>query len=300
MNGVAATPPGVSTTPGRQLCSVPSTALIAASGRQHRDRRRSTGRTRTPSHSYGGTACRNGNEPVPVQRPAEPVHRTFVGTHGHSRRGRARAHVADAACLAGAARPAVRQPRRGGNTVTLFPTIGIRDGAQGGRPTRRSASTTRRRTSRSAATRTCSRDRSSRLPLRLRALVRREPLQGADETRPWWNTSTKTCPDAGAVVLLRRSGPGFGANSCNNPWRCVLTAPGTPTGQIGDDIAVATDNCDNINNNLVPDRSTATRRQLRRQARRARGLAARSGGDSEGDPSRASTCSSSRTRRARA
>ena len=29
----------------------------------------------------------------------------------------------------------------------------------------------------------------------------------------------------------------------------MLTAPGMSTGQVGDDIAVATDNCDNINNN---------------------------------------------------
>ena len=32
----------------------------------------------------------------------------------------------------------------------------------------------------------------------------------------------------------------------------MLTAPGMSTGQVGDDIAVATDNCNNINRQLVP------------------------------------------------
>jgi hypothetical protein len=41
----------------------------------------------------------------------------------------------------------------------------------------------------------------------------------------------------------------MGKNSSGNYWQCVLTAPGLSNGQIGDDIAVATDNCDNINNN---------------------------------------------------
>ena len=43
--------------------------------------------------------------------------------------------------------------------------------------------------------------------------------------------------------------PGFGKNGPGNGWQCVLTAPGMSTGQVGDDIAVATENCDNINNN---------------------------------------------------
>jgi hypothetical protein len=38
-------------------------------------------------------------------------------------------------------------------------------------------------------------------------------------------------------------------NSKLNPWRCVPTAPGLSTGQIGDDMAVATENCSNIQSN---------------------------------------------------
>ncbi len=93
------------------------------------------------------------------------------------------------------------------------------------------------------------------LPLRLRALVRGEPLQRRrrsarpNNTASWWNTSTRTCPRDGQWFSYGDQGAGFGVNSSNNPWRCVLTAPGLSTGQVGDDIAVATDNCDNINTN---------------------------------------------------
>ena len=66
---------------------------------------------------------------------------------------------------------------------------------------------------------------------------------------PWWDTATKLCPDDGQWFSYNDLGQGFGVNSTTNPWRCVLTAPGMSTGQVGDDIAVATGNCDSINNN---------------------------------------------------
>ena len=65
----------------------------------------------------------------------------------------------------------------------------------------------------------------------------------------WWNTTTKQCPDGGQWFSYNTMPAPFGKNSSTNPWRCVLTAPGMSTGQVGDDIAVATDNCSNINNN---------------------------------------------------
>ena len=66
---------------------------------------------------------------------------------------------------------------------------------------------------------------------------------------PWWDTANKLCPDDGQWFSYNDLGQGFGVNSTTNPWRCVLTAPGMSTGQVGDDIAVATGNCDSINNN---------------------------------------------------
>ena len=68
----------------------------------------------------------------------------------------------------------------------------------------------------------------------------------------------------------------MGTNSSGNYWQCVLTAPGMSTGQIGDDIAVATENCDNINNNSCQ----TVRLQLRRELRRRRDGWLEQGGDS--------------------
>jgi hypothetical protein len=72
------------------------------------------------------------------------------------------------------------------------------------------------------------------------------PNPTGTNTASWWNPA---CPSDGQWFGYGDQGAGFGVNSSNNPWRCVLTAPGLSTGQIGDDIAVATDNCDNINTN---------------------------------------------------
>jgi hypothetical protein len=75
-----------------------------------------------------------------------------------------------------------------------------------------------------------------------------KPWYGANKwTSPWWIGSPKHCPD-GSQWFGNGSMP-MGTNSSGNYWQCVLTAPGMSTGQVGDDIAVATDNCDNINNN---------------------------------------------------
>jgi hypothetical protein len=62
---------------------------------------------------------------------------------------------------------------------------------------------------------------------------------------PWWVSNQ--CPDWNQWFSY---GPTpLGTNSSGNYWQCVLTAPGLSDGQVGDDIAVATDNCNNINNN---------------------------------------------------
>jgi hypothetical protein len=69
---------------------------------------------------------------------------------------------------------------------------------------------------------------------------------------PWWidgSGGDKTCPDPGKWYSYADKGFGFGVNSANNPWECVLTAPGVKTGQVGDDIAIATKNCNDDKNN---------------------------------------------------
>jgi hypothetical protein len=74
------------------------------------------------------------------------------------------------------------------------------------------------------------------------------PWYGANKwASPWWIGSPKHCPDPGQ--WFGSGSMPMGTNSSGNFWQCVLTAPGMSTGQVGDDIAVATDNCDTINNN---------------------------------------------------
>ncbi len=55
---------------------------------------------------------------------------------------------------------------------------------------------------------------------------------------PWWNATTRQCPDGGQWFSNNTMPAPYGKNSAANPWRCVLTAPGMSTGQVGDDIAV--------------------------------------------------------------
>jgi hypothetical protein len=66
---------------------------------------------------------------------------------------------------------------------------------------------------------------------------------------PWWNSTTKTCPQRDQFFSYADMGDPFFKNSIGNAWQCVPTAPGLSTGQVGDDIGVATKNCTNINNN---------------------------------------------------
>ena len=92
----------------------------------------STGTTTTTHATWadgGGNNCKNGSRIRASTAFAEPVHQTFVGTTGHGRRGRVRAHVA-VRPWSGHSDPAGRAVReRGGPAATpstLFPTIGIR------------------------------------------------------------------------------------------------------------------------------------------------------------------------------
>ena len=261
------------------------------------------------------TDCRNGNQNPCEYSATEPVHRAFVGTPARPARSHSCAPRSPA--WSGVSEPSRATPyaTERDRRQLRHPLPDDRDPqrAQDGRlhdaPPRRPAGEP------DAPLRPELRPGTGvlGLPLRLRAVVRREPLQRRrrsarrNNTASWWNSATKTCPGRGQWFAYGDQGAGFGVNSSNNPWRCVLTAPGLSTGQIGDDIAVATDNCDNINNNSCQSfdcnydgnydgkggttgwRRTAadgeSRRTPRSAARRTRA---------------SSTCSSSRTRRARA
>ena len=236
----------------------------------------------------------------------EPAHRTFVGTPGTAG---AVAFVRTSA-TAWTGRPARRRAVRRDAAdrrehVTLFPTIGIRT-------VLRTGVYTTLRLDDPQANQTLRCDPNFAQGQEFSAFrYGCEPWYGENHfngdvpvgnTASWWNTSTQLPTASGSPY--GDQGAGFGVNSSNNPWRCVLTAPGLSTGQIGDGIAVATDNCDNIHNNSCQrfdcnydgdydgKRRSANRRRRRRPPADPRGSARRTRASS--------TCSSSRTRRARA
>ncbi len=64
-------------------------------------------------------------------------------------------------------------------------------------------------------------------------------------TDPNWWTTAGTCPPKNA--WYSSSAPMPYTNSASNPWRCVLNDGGSSVGQAGDWMAVATDNCTQIN-----------------------------------------------------
>jgi hypothetical protein len=142
----------------------------------------------------------------------------------------------------------------GGNSVTLYPTIGIRSVLKTGvyttlRLDDPQANQTLRCDPNFSQGQEFSAFRCGCQPWYGENNFDGDVLGPPNNTASWWNSGTKTCPGSGQWFSYGNQGAGFGVNSSNNPWRCVLTAPGMSVGQIGDDIAVATDNCDNINNN---------------------------------------------------
>ena len=85
----------------------------------------------------------------------------------------------------------------------------------------------------------------------------------------WWNTTTKQCPDGGQWFSYDTMPAPFGKNSGRRtPGNACSRRPACRPGQVGDDIAVATENCDEHQQQLVPAVRLQLRRQLRRQAGR--------------------------------
>jgi hypothetical protein len=208
------------------------------------------------SHSYGGQRCGGNNCEASL---TEPVHQTFVGTATPPPSPSGTAGAVALVRLSSDPWNGTTSPgdpyatvRTGGNQITLFPTIGIRT------VLKTSAYTTLRvRDSQENNTVQCDPNFSQEFDMFLNGC---EPWFGENHfngdvlgtpnnTASWWNTSTRTCPAWQQWYASGNQGAGFGVNSANNPWRCLVTSGGTSTGQIGDWIAVATDNCDNIQNN---------------------------------------------------
>jgi hypothetical protein len=253
VNGTVAPLVGPMVTNGYSQYSVPAGTLTANPGANTVTVSVSWTDT-DPSHHYpGSTACRNGGQNTCQYSDSQPVQQMFVGTQGTAG-AVAFVRTSRSQWSGSPAQPgnAYANEATGGMQVTLFPTIGIRS-------VLRTGVYTTIRLDDPQANQTLQCDPS--VPQGQEFTTFRlgcQPWYGENHfngdvsppnTGSWWNSTTKTCPPDGQWFSNSDQGAGFGVNSSTNPWRCVLTAPGMTTGQVGDDIAVATDNCDNINNN---------------------------------------------------
>ena len=304
VNGVAAAPPGARAARGRRFDTCPATRSPDARA-QH-----VTVTIDWVRHDHVSDDCDQATTAgtataTRASTSSEPVHRAFVGTTGTARRGRTRGH-------ARAARGAGRRPGRATPYADPASPAGPRHrstrrsgsaACSRRASTRRSASTTRRRTRRSAATPTTPRGRSSRRSATGVSPWYGEPTAslGTPTHDSWWNPATKTCP--GRPVVPLRPGRGLRRRTRATTRGVRPHRTGLSTGQIGDDIAAATDNCDNINNNSCQRSTATTTGTTTERARPTAGVGDDRSADSSGSARRtraSSTCSSCRTRRARA
>ncbi len=223
---------------------------------------------RLGGHDHGRTTDRRRLPATAATNPCKysvsrAGHQAFVGTTDERGRRRARAHIA-ASPWSGS------RTRRFDNYAT-----GRTDGNHGAPSTRRSG-TGRAQDGRlhDAAPRRPAGEPDAPLrpelrtgpgvldvPVRLQAVVRREPLQRRrqpDNTASWWNTSTKTARPTAQWFSYTRPRRRLRRQLDQQPLAMRAHRARLSTGQVGDDIAVATDNCDNINNNSCQTASTAT------------------------------------------
>ncbi len=204
-----------------------------------------------PSHTYGGPCSNSNNNPCQYSG-TQAAHQAFVGTKGNS--GAVILVNTSAGQVTGGVPGFPFDNHRSGggptdcsngDTCLVYPTVGTESVLKTGVFT-----TLRLDDPQANQTLQCDPDYAQGQEF---SAFRYgcKPWYGANPftNGTWWNTATKQCPDGGQWFSYNTMPAPFGKNSSSNPWRCVLTAPGMSTGQIGDDIAVATGNCSNINNN---------------------------------------------------
>ncbi len=243
VNGVAATPPGANQPSG--IWTVPSNTLTANPGANDVTVEIDWTDT-TNGHVWEGNACRNGGQnPCRYDGVPEIVHRAFVGTTATAG-AVALVRSASSGFVSGMPGPSYATVADGGNTVDIFPTVGIKSVLKTGVFT-----TLRLDDPQANQTLQCDPDYAQGQEFSAFRYGCKPWYAANNWTSPWWSgpVGSERCPDGGQWFSYSNLGAGFGVNSSANPWRCVLTAPGMSTGQVGDDIAVATDNCTNINNN---------------------------------------------------
>jgi Putative Flp pilus-assembly TadE/G-like len=240
-NGVSLTPPsgsptGLWTTSGGALTlstAGPNTISIALSWTDTNG-----------SHSWPTAAdqCKNGNNNPCKYSGTEAAHRAFVGTKATS----GAVGLVRNSGNGFAGNPSVPSApfdnSAGNATVQIFPTVGTVSVLKTGVFT-----TLRLDDPQANQTLRCDPDYAQGQEFSA-FLTGCKPWYGKNTwASPWWVGTPKACPPSSD--WFSNGTPPLGKNSSGNYWQCVLTAPGMSTGQVGDDIAVATDNCDNINNN---------------------------------------------------
>jgi Flp pilus assembly protein TadG len=206
----------------------------------------------TLGHTWAGNVCKPGN--TPCKATVNDGHRTFVGTTGTAG-AVALVRTSQSSFVAGLPGSPFDNHRSGGgpldcsnsDTCAVFPTVGTLSVLKTGVYT-----TLRLDDPQANQTLQCDPDFAQGQEFSAFQYGCKPWYTANKWNSPWWigTTGAKHCPDGGQWFSYSDLGAGFGVNgSGNTAWQCVLTAPGLSTGQVGDDMAVATDNCDNINNN---------------------------------------------------
>jgi hypothetical protein len=203
-------------------------------------------------HSWGGNPCRVGSQNPCKYSGTQTVHRVFVGTKANAG-AVTLVRTSRSSFVGSVPGPPFDNHVSGGSAVDcggdncpVFPTVGIASVLKTGVFT-----VLRLDDPQANQTLECDPDFAQGQEFNAFQYGCKPWYAANNWTSPWWNgpAGSKRCPDGAQWFSNSDLGAGFGKNSGANPWRCVLTAPGMSTGQVGDDIAVATENCNNVNNN---------------------------------------------------
>ena len=257
VNGTAATLSGSMVTAGYSLYTIPSGTLTANPGANDVTIAVNWTDTNT-SHAYpvgSNNKCKNGGGNPCRYSGTEATHRTYVGTDKLDDASYTGAlglvRTSQTGFVSGLPGPPLENVITGGATGTpaspiqVYPSVGTVTPLKSGVLT-----TLRIDDSQGTGLLRCDPDYTNGQAFD-GFLNGCKPWYGANTfaNGPWWNTTTQQCPGTGQWFNYNVNPSPFFQNSSTNPWRCVPTIPGGKTGQVGDWMAVATDNCGNVQNN---------------------------------------------------
>jgi hypothetical protein len=195
------------------------------------------------AHSWGGSQCKNGNNNPCKYSGTQDAHQAFIGDEtnvgavGLVRTSTSPWVVSGSGVLPG---PPLENVATGGNTVNVYPTVGIRS-------TLKAGIYTILRTEDAQGSQLIDCDPAVSTGNSFDNFVTGcQPWYGVNSfaNGPWWNTITQSCPGIGLWYTTGTAPAPYGKNSSANPWRCVNLNPGSKNGKVGDWMSVATKNCD--------------------------------------------------------